>query len=201
MDTRFSINSVWRRADSAAPRCRDDDKSTEKKIIISVYEVAIIQMDKDDIIQKEPIVVRIADSLDYIIGHIHDEFFELDSVNFSKEEGIITIPYRRIFHGNPSRLIRNWIIYRTYEVDVIRAILTIRNVEGYEVDNRSRIGTYSFNEISYDKNLLKIVCCEDCDLLIATNKIEIESRDIEVRGKSRISHGLFFSAFSGKVRE
>jgi hypothetical protein len=158
-------------------------------------------MDKDDIIRREPIVAGSEDSLDYIIGHIHDEFFELDSVNFSREEGIITIPYRRIFHDNPGRLIRNWIIYRTYEVDVIRAILTIRNVEGYEVDDRSRIGTYSFNTLSYDKNLLKIVCCEDCDLLIVTKKIEIESRDIEVRGKSCVSHGLFFSTFGGRVYE
>ena len=98
-------------------------------------------------------------------------------------------------------MIRNWLIFRTYEVDVIRSVLTIRNVRGYEVNDRSHIGTYSFNTLSYDNGSLLIRCCEDCDLQIATPKIEIESCDVEIRGTSRITHGLLWSSNTSKVYE
>jgi hypothetical protein len=152
-----------------------------------------------DIIQKKPIKVTSDGMLDSIIGLIHDEFFELDDLSFSKDQGVITIPYRRVFHGNPGRLIRNWLIFQTYEIDVIRSILTIRNVQEYEVDDRSHIGTYSFNTMSHDDGLLIIRCCEDCDLRLITLKIEIESQDVEVKGKSRVTHGLMWDSYNGNV--
>lgn len=154
-----------------------------------------------DIIQKEPIKVTSAKAFDSIIGLLHDEHFELDDVSFSEEQAVVTIPYRRMFHKKPGRLIRNWIIFRTYEFDVIRSILTIRNVQEYEVDDRSHIGTYSFNTILYDKGSLLIKCCEDCDLRLVTSKIEIESHDVEIKGKSRITHGILWEASTGHVYE
>jgi len=154
-----------------------------------------------DIMQKEPVVVTSADALDSVIRLIHDEHFELDEVSFSKDQGVVTIPYRRMFHGNPGRLIRNWLICRTYELDVIRSILTIRNVQEYDVDDRSHIGTYSFNTMSYDNGSLLIRCCEDCDLRMVTPKLEIESRDLEVKGKSRVTHGFLWEASTGEVYE
>ena len=153
----------------------------------------------EDIILKEPLVVTRADDLGSLIGLIHDEYFDLDDVSFFKERGLVTIPYRRIFHGHSCRMIRNWLIYRTYEVDVIRSVLTIRNVEEYTFDDRSHIGTYSFNTVSYDKGALLIKCCEDLDLRMVVSKIEIESRDLEIRGKARITHGLLWSSNNSKV--
>ena len=154
-----------------------------------------------DIIQKEPVVVTSANALDSVIDLIHDEYFELDDVSFSKDQGVVTIPYRRIFHGNPGRLIRNWLICRTYELDVIRSILTVRNVREYEVDDRSHIGAYSFNTMSYDNRSLLIKCCEDCGLRMVTHKLEIESRDVEVKGKSRVTQGFLWESNTGHVYE
>ena len=154
-----------------------------------------------DIINKEPVVVKSVDALDSVIGMIHDEHFELDEVSFSEEQGVVTIPYRRMLYGNSGRLIRNWLICRTYELDVIRSILTIRNVQEYEVDDRPHIGTYSFNTISYDNGSLLIRCCEDCDLRMVASKLEIESRDLEVKGKSRVTCGLFWESSTGHVYE
>ncbi len=153
----------------------------------------------ENIIQKEPLVVTSADDLRSLIGLIHDEHFDLDDVSFLKDQGLVTIPYRRIFHGHPGRMIRNWLIFRTYEVDVIRSLLTIRNVEEYTFDDRSHIGTYSFNTVSHSNGVLLIKCCEDLDLRMVVSKIEIESRDLEIRGKARITHGLFWSSNTVKV--
>lgn len=153
----------------------------------------------ENIIKKEPLVVTSADDLRSLIGLIHDEYFDLDDVSFLKDQGLVTIPYRRIFHGHPGRMIRNWLIFRTYEVDVIRSVLTIRNVEEYTLDDRSHVGTYSFNTVSHDKGALLIKCCEDLDLRIVVSAIEIESRDLEIRGKARITCGLLWSSNINKV--
>ena len=153
----------------------------------------------EDIILKEPLVVTSADDLDSLIGLIHDEYFDLDDVSFFKDRGLVTIPYRRIFHGHTGRMIRNRLICRTYEVDVIRSVLTIRNVEEYTFDDRSHIGTYSFNTASHDKGALLIKCCEDLDFRMVVSKIEIESRDLEIRGKARITRGLLWSSNISKV--
>lgn len=144
-----------------------------------------------NIIQKVPLVVTSADDLDCMNGHIHDEYLELDDVSFSKDKAVVTIPYRRIFHGHPGRLIRNWLILKTYEVDVIRSILTISNVQEFEIDDKSHVGAYSFNTMSNDNGILLIKCNEDCDLRMVVNKLEVESRDLEVKGKARITHGVF----------
>jgi hypothetical protein len=153
----------------------------------------------EDIILKEPLVVTSADELGPLIGLIHDEYFDLDDVSFFKDRGLVTIPYRRIFHGHTGRMIRNWLICRTYEVDVIRSVLTIRNVEEYTFDDRSHIGTYSFNTVSHDKVALLIKCCEDLDFRMVVSKIEIESRDLEIRGKARITRGLLWLSTISKV--
>ncbi len=144
-------------------------------------------------------MVTSAYDLGPLISLIHDEHFDLDDVSFFKDRGLVTIPYRRIFHAHPGRMISHRLFCRTYEVDVIRSLLTIRNVEEYTFDDRSHIGTYSFNTVSHDKGALLIKCCEDLDLRMVVPKIEIESRDLEIRGKARITHGLLWSTTISKV--
>jgi len=153
----------------------------------------------DEIMKKEPVVVTNADHLESIVGLIHDEFFDLDDVSFTKDEGIVSIPYCRMFHGHLGRRIRNWLIYRTFEVDVIRSILTIHNVKEYTFDDRSHIGSYSFNTVSYDSRILLIKCNEDLDLRLFVSEVEIESLDLEVKGKARISKLFFVESYTGKV--
>lgn len=96
-------------------------------------------------------------------------------------------------------MIRNLFILKTYEVDVIRSILTIRNVEDYTFTDTVKIGTCSFNTVSYSNNSLRFVCDPGLELTMAVSTIAIESRDIEVRGKSQVTHGLFWSSDTGKV--
>ena len=84
---------------------------------------------------------------------------------------------------------------------MVRSVLTIRNVLDYSVDDRSRIGTYSFNTMSYHKGAVVITCSEDLDLRMIVSGIDIESRDLEIRGKARITHGLFWMSDTGRVYE
>lgn len=139
------------------------------------------------------------DQLDALMGIVHDEHFELDDVTFSPEQRIVEIPYRRIFHGAPSRTIRNWLVFKDIEVDVVRAMLRIHHVSDFSFEDSAGIGTYSFNTISYDERTLKIVCCEPLELRMTVSRLFIQSRYLGVLGKARIRQGLFWASWGGQV--
>jgi len=153
------------------------------------------------LLQDAPLRVTESGDLKSVEDLIHDEHLELERVLYTKSQGRVTIPYWRMFHGKRGRLIKNWLIYRLYEVDVIKSILSISNVQDFQVDDRSRIGTYSFNSISFNNGALIITCGEDCALNIDVTELDIESRDIEVRGKARVSHFLFLNSYTDRIYE
>ena len=154
-----------------------------------------------DALINEPIRITAASELEKLTAHIHDEYFELDGMSFSAEEDILEIPYRRIFHGGPRTVLKKSWVSTTYEVDVVRSVLIIHNVKRYEFEDRAGIGTYSFNKISYGGNTLRIVTCEGPKLEAIVEGLYIESRDIEVRGKARVTCGLWGESYSSKVYE
>jgi hypothetical protein len=139
---------------------------------------------------------------DELLCMIHDEFFDLDEVRYFNEQCVLEIPYRRVFHNGPSRIVRQWIIYTVREKDVIRSRLRIHGVKGYEVQDLAQINTYSFNTIEYDPHAseLTVRCDPDLKLIIQVSELQIESQDLEVKGKSRISYLCFLiESYSGKV--
>ena len=170
-------------------------------ILFPKYREADMEMSGQNIMRKRPLRITLPDQLEELSSLIHDEHFDLNDVTFRNDQKVVEIPYRRIFHDGPCRTIRNWFIFKTIEVDVIRALLTIRNVEEYTFKDSARIGTFSFNTVSYDARVLVFECCEPLELRMVVSRLDIESRDIGVRGKTKITHGLFWSADSGKVYE
>ncbi len=156
----------------------------------------------ESIMTQEPLRVTVPHQLEELLDLIHDEFFELASVDYSPSERRLAVPYRRIFHGGPARVVRNWILLRTVEVDVVRSRMIIRNVQQYECEDRARVGTYSFRTVSWDGETLLFHCEPDLELRLMVSDLDIESRDIGIRGKSRISHWfLVCQGVSGKVSD
>lgn len=158
-------------------------------------------MNEEEIAHETTLDIVSSDELETLEGLIHDEYFDLDKVNYFKEKNILEIPYRRIFHGGPSRTLKSGIITRVVEVDVVRAILIIHHVNEYIVQDSAHIGTYSFNTVSYDGHNLKIVCNESLELRVTTSKLLIQSRYLEMRGKAKIKHGLFWNSNTSDVYE
>jgi hypothetical protein len=130
--------------------------------------------------------------IEEIVDLIHDEYFELKDSFYNKEERTVIIPYRRIFHEGQRKTIRNYLIYRVEEVDAIRSILTIKNVLKYNFIDKEKIGDYSFNEIKVSNNRMDIICDPNLEMNLEISNIDIESKDIELKGKVRISYFLFF---------
>jgi len=132
---------------------------------------------------------------------MHDEHFELDEVRFLEQEEVLEVPFRRIFHGRPPRAVRNWLLWATVEVDVLRCLLRVRHVKDCLVDDRSRIGTYSFNLLSYEDGALQIEACEDLTIWVRVDQLDVELYELGVRGKARIKRFLIVESYSGKVYE
>ena len=148
------------------------------------------------------LVVTDPSQFDELLCMIHDEFFDLDEVRYNNEQCVLEIPYRRVFHQGPSRIVRQWIIYSVREKDVLRSRLRIHGVKEYEVQDLAQIHTYSINTIDYDPEASQLLvhCDPDLKLRILVNELKIESQDLECNGKARISY-LFFliESYSGKV--
>ncbi len=149
------------------------------------------------------IVARTADDLFQIGARLHDENFEPGAICQDKAAGTLEIPFRRIFHDGPSRLVKNRLIYWVDEVDVLRCSLRFLNVATYTLVDRTNIGALSLNRFHYDEaqDIVTLLCCEDCDFSIRVNGLHVEYREIEYCGKARITRGYFWDSNSDDVYE
>ena len=93
---------------------------------------------------------------------IHDEYFEGNDIEYHRENGILEIPYRRIFHSGPRRTVHNWLFYIVKEVDVIRAKMRIHHVQEFELNDPDKTGIYSFNNVDYDPDSLTLLLNSNC---------------------------------------
>ena len=161
-------------------------------------------MTREKEVELASLQITSPDQFGQLLDLIHDEYFEVDEIQYHSERAVVEIPFRRIFHDSPRRTIRNWLFYRVVEVDVVRARMRVQNVDEYEVYDPEQIGTYSFNAARYnqDASFLTLQCEPNLELRMKVSELLIDCEDLEVRGKSRISY-LFgaIEGSSGKVYE
>ena len=144
--------------------------------------------------QLKWVAVTSAAGVDELAGLLHDEEFEVEEVGFESRLGIVTIPFRKIFHGGPKRVIRKAIFYRKWEVDVLRAVIRIKHVTGAKTVDTERIGTYTFEEVAFEAAASQLVfkACPKLELRFSVSSLEIEYEEIEFAGKAHITDGLFW---------
>ena len=58
--------------------------------------------------KSKPAVVSVSSPKQFgdLLDIIHDEFFELDGIRYDPSDKSVEIPYRRIFHRGPRRVLR-----------------------------------------------------------------------------------------------
>jgi hypothetical protein len=151
--------------------------------------------------ESNNLIIRKPSEFGQLLDLIHDEYFDPQEIKYIKSERIIEIPYRRIFHGGQSNVIKNRLLSKELEVDVLRCLLRIKHVESYEFTDKAGFGEYSFNELQFDEksNQLIFIGCEPWELRINIAEILIENEELGYRGKARIKEGLFWESHSGKT--
>ena len=149
------------------------------------------------------LIINKAEKLNQLNKIINNEKFDLTDIRYNKSYKILEIPYQRIFHEGPSRIIKNWIIRKVVEVDILQCLLKIKNVEKYEIADKADIGVYSFNKLIFDEKSKQLIfaCNEPCELRLEVSGIHIENEELEYRGKARITRGLFCSCNAIEVSD
>jgi len=147
-------------------------------------------MNQKSAVELTALQVTTPENLNSLNNLIHDEWFDVDEIQYDPEQGIVELPYRRKFHGGPARTIRNWLFYTVKEVDVIQSRLRIYNVNDYSIRDRAHTGSYSFNVAEYnqDTSALLLRCDPNLELKMKVSELLIESDDLEIAGQSRISY-------------
>ena len=86
---------------------------------------------------------------------------------------------------------------------MLRCLIRIGHVEQFDIIDKSQIGTYSFNVVEHvaGSNSLTFECCEECKLRLTISGLSIEYREVEYRGKARITYHLFGESNDSTVCE
>ena len=144
--------------------------------------------------QLKRVAVTSAAGLSELTGLIHDEAFEVAEVAFDSKLGVVTIPFRRIFHGGPERVVRKTIFSRKREVEVLRAVIHIKHVTDAKTIDTEKIGTYTFEEVDFKTATSQLVfkACPKLELRFRVSSVEIEYEETQFAGKALITDGLFW---------
>jgi len=143
-------------------------------------------------IQFKTLEVKSSDQINDLNHLIHDEWFDIDHIQIDTKNKKVVLPYRRKFHEGPKKTIRNWIFYTLKETDVIRSELRIHNVNACNINDDAQIGRYTFNIVEYDEYNSQVLIHSEPNLKIKidVSELQIESEDIELAGRARISYLL-----------
>ncbi|MFA5162850.1 MAG: hypothetical protein WC421_11490 [Elusimicrobiales bacterium] len=118
------------------------------------------------------------DEIQKLTDIIHDMWFNTDWIIFNQAESILTIPFGEVQYSK-ARMVANYVLLRKYTAVVAKSCLRVHNVKHYELFDRSKIGTYDFNDIKYLNGHITITTCEDLTIDVASDEfmIEIERTD------------------------
>jgi len=117
-------------------------------------------------------VKRIFDinNLHELIDLVHDQFVDLDSVEFdSKREDINSLDYR---------IFRRFFFFKRINYPILLSKLIFRGVSSFRIIDDQEIGIYSIDDYSVKDNNLTLNFCEITRLSIDfDDQIEIEKTD------------------------
>lgn len=121
--------------------------------------------------------------------YIHDESFNIKEIKFDSAAKVIEIPFKRCYHGLGTKIRKNYFVFKSWEVPVLRCSLKIMNVEDYTIVDTNGVVTNSFNVIKYDaeKRLVSIDTNIPTQMEIKVSSLRLEYQRHEFKGKAHFS--------------
>jgi hypothetical protein len=147
-------------------------------------------MNQEKFIKLKLLRVTTLEQINNLNDLIHDEWFDVDQIQYDPKNKKVMLPYRRKFHNGPEKTIRNWLIYKLKEKDVVRSELRIHNVINFQIDDQAQLGRYTFNVAEYDPKISKLLihCDPSLKIQFEVTELQIESEDLEIKGRARTSY-------------
>ena len=137
------------------------------------------------------LTVTRSEEIKLLLDLVHDEFFELDDIAYDSEKKILDIPFARCFHWQNYRKVREWLLWRVYEVSVLRCLLRVHAVSEYKLLDSEKVGRYDFNLIRfYDgPSVIEFETCIPLKFTAKVSELRLEYFEIGYSGKARVSFG------------
>jgi hypothetical protein len=148
-------------------------------------------------------VVTAEQDLDKLNALLHDERFDGDAIQFDPAAAVLEVPFERLFHDGPERVIEKiWGSYCIAERDILKCTLRISHVVSHEFEDLQRIGAYPVFEIRYDsqEGTLEFDCIIPTRFVVHVSALHVEYEETEYRGRARvekIAGGESWSRVSG----
>jgi 2'-5' RNA ligase len=143
-----------------------------------------------------------AESLERVVGHVHDAWFDLDQI--ARQGDVVTIPIAL----RSLRVKKRFLPSYGKPPGAYESTLIIRRVRSYKVNEPAQIGIYGINEMSFAPPRLTITAEPDCTLTfdVATLDVGAELRMVEYEWASPGATALVVplpgtDAVIGRLRE
>jgi len=133
-----------------------------------------------------PIHITSASALEEMASLLHDETCAVDDVIWDQQARTLLLPVRRQFHGGEEVVLKVDGGSTTYEKSWMRSEVIIQHVRDWKKEDDQGIGDYSFNDWVFEGDTIRIVFCENLNLVIAVDRLEIALTDLGFKGKARI---------------
>lgn len=121
--------------------------------------------------------VRVHDaaSLDKVNWIIHDQVFELDTIQFDEQRNLLTIPFEfeDFDHAEVVERTRRGRIKRA-RVPLLRGVLRIHGVEGLQLEDTAQVGWYDFNQLRFDSDSTQLTIETNIPLHLSAHVTELD---------------------------
>jgi len=99
---------------------------------------------------------------------LHDARFELSSVSFDQAKGMWKATFTREFFEDPNLMQakRAFLIFTRHTFPLAESVLELAGVASQNVEDRSQIGTFMFNECRPVKGAYHLVFCENMEITL-----------------------------------
>jgi hypothetical protein len=97
---------------------------------------------------------------------LHDDLFDLNSVVFDAGDGSWSVQILRVVHDPASFEVRPGLVFDRVAAPIFNAVLRLEGVASFEVNDRSRIGSYHFNECRQLDDGYLFVFHEDMEFVV-----------------------------------
>lgn len=128
---------------------------------------------------------------------IHDEKFDKNDILFSAEKASLDLKFKRS-KIEEKILLKKFLFMEKLSFPIVESFLKINYVESYKIKDKANIGTYDFNEITYDESKKKIIITSCVPLVI---EILVKEFHISVEDSDKILDQKVVWSFSGNIGE
>jgi len=122
------------------------------------------------------LVATTGGKLGLITGLVHDCYFDVDKIEFDEIKGELRIPFDYGADKEARVLRRIWFLSKA-ETPFLEALLTIHKVKNWALNDTEGIGSYDFNELTFDEKSQTVTVKSNVPLGLSA---EVENLQVSV---------------------